>query len=296
MGGQQGTGRLHVTPDRVSTVVSQEGHRTAVHGPPLGQTRVRRPCSPRGAEEAAQVPAPPRKTRPHRTARRVPSGRPRAQLPPCAAGAPCAHGEDSGHAHTQPLFHALEGNVCGGKVVFRVHGLHPLSERASGRRIRRRRPRAGPSGRPPGSAPCSRPAAPAAPQVPGDQAAAPPGGRPLPSAPDPPVARPHPPLSQVQTASCSTAFHVSAETKTPPPHGLCTCGPLLPPPFEKPGASQSAGVPSVRSVCLHGEAHPARGRRAQQEAGGTPGGLGLGKAPLFPGLRRGTARGGSVRP
>lgn len=177
VGGQQGTGRLHVTPDRVSTVVSQEGHRTAVHGPPLGQTRVRRPCSPRGAEEAAQVPAPPRKTRPHRTARRVPSGRPRAQLPPCAAGAPGAHGEDSGHAHTQPLFHALEGNVCGGKVMFRVHGLHPLSERASGRRIRRRRPRAGPSGRPPGSAPCSRPAAPAAPQVPGDQAA-PPGGPP----------------------------------------------------------------------------------------------------------------------
>lgn len=158
MGGQQGTGRLHVTPDRVSTVVSQEGHRTAVHGPPLGQTRVRRPCSPRGAEEAAQVPAPPRKTRPHRTARQVPSGRPRVQLPPCAAGAPGAHGEDSGHAHTQPLFHALEGNVCGGKVVFRVHGLHPLSERASGRRIRRRRPRAAPSGRPPGSAlPAQRP-------------------------------------------------------------------------------------------------------------------------------------------
>lgn len=180
VGGQQGTGRLHVTPDRVSTVVSQEGHRTAVHGPPLGQTRVRRPCSPRGAEEAAQVPAPPRKTRPHRTARRVPSGRPRAQLPPCAAGAPGAHGEDSGHAHTQPLFHALEGNVCGGKVVFRVHGLHPLSERASGRRIRRRRPRAGPSGRPRAarsqrSAPCSRPAAPTAPQVPGDQAAPPRG-------------------------------------------------------------------------------------------------------------------------
>lgn len=30
---------------------------------------------------SAQVPAPPRKTRPHRTARQVPSGRPRVQLP-----------------------------------------------------------------------------------------------------------------------------------------------------------------------------------------------------------------------
>lgn len=65
-------------------------------------------------------------------------------------------------------------------------------------------------------------------------------------------ARPHPPLSQVQTSPPPHApfMWFPSNLKTPPPRGLCTRGRFLQSPFEKPGASQ-AQISPVQSACLH---------------------------------------------
>ena len=73
---------------------------------------------------------------------------------------------------------------------------------------------------------------------------------------------PHPPLSQVQTSSFSTApfMWFPANLETPPPHSLCTGGLFLQSPSETPGASQSPHFPACTQPVCTGPTPRARGR------------------------------------
>lgn len=86
-------------------------------------------------------------------------------------------------------------------------------------------------------------------------------------------ARPHPPLSQVQTSPLPHApfMWFPSNLKTPPPRGLCTRGRFLQSPFEKPGASQ-AQISPVQSACLH-RPPMRRGREGVQTSPGSTEGV-----------------------